>query len=39
LLEQALASADAPLVMERLHRLVGSLAFVVGLTWSGMGSN
>ncbi|EZI28790.1 Hpt domain-containing protein [Pseudomonas extremaustralis] len=30
LLEQALASADAPLVMERLHRLVGSLAFVGG---------
>lgn len=28
LLEQARVSADAPLVVERLHRLVGSLAFV-----------
>lgn len=30
LLDQARASADASLVMERLHRLVGSLAFVGG---------
>lgn len=30
LLDQARVSADAPLVVERLHRLVGSLAFVGG---------
>ncbi|MBY8944279.1 hypothetical protein J1G35_00260 [Pseudomonas sp. SH10-3B] len=31
LLDQARASADVPLVVERLHRLVGSLAFVGGV--------
>lgn len=31
LLDQARISANAPLVVERLHRLVGSLAFVGGV--------